>query len=135
MPSGTLPPRATGKCGAKWNKDQTDIFLDVCTPYREELSCSAVPKEIWQHISDVLYSLDPSKLNFSHEMLREKMRLLKGYNNQKKQGKHGNSEWEFQKKMDALFHPTAQAEESKSIECCAMNVKCSSNYVIIPRFS
>ncbi|KAK3925308.1 Trihelix transcription factor GT-3b, partial [Frankliniella fusca] len=107
--------RASGKSGAKWGKERTEILLDVCIPYAEQLRVAYLPKEFWQHISDILFAMDPVNLNYSHEQLREKMRLLKGYHSQKERGKHGKTDWEHMKKMNILFPKST--DDTKESTC------------------
>jgi len=102
---GVVPTRAVGKTGGVWAKQTVHKFLRLCVPYRDNLNCPIVPKEFWMHMSDILFGMDSENLNYSWEMLREKMKVLKNYYSNCKRGKFKGSSWEFYSDMETLFNP------------------------------
>ena len=113
--------RATGKTGGNWtDKETTNIFLDHCKPHRVLLRKAKVPKNVWEQISDSLWEIG---VDYSFEQLREKMRNLRRYFAEAKNGLHNGRAWLYYSKMHYL-HDAPMESNSDSLNITLGN--CSS---------
>ncbi|KAJ1528186.1 hypothetical protein ONE63_008098 [Megalurothrips usitatus] len=95
-----MPSRAKGKTGARWTKEDCRTFLHECLEYQKELQLRVVPSFVYEKLSDKLWSVG---LNFSAEMLKEKLRNLKRSYSEAKRGKHNGQFWEYYNDMSKIY--------------------------------
>lgn len=123
-PTAQAPARcAQGAKGGKWKGNTSTLFLNECLPFRRDLRGLRVADKVFKDISDAMWYTH--KLDYSWEQLKEKVRSLKRYFSEAKQGKHGGTNWPHYWLMVHIYDAELDVDVTIPRRC-----KCPSKFLV-----